>query len=60
MLEPKSFDIYKNTIIPMIAILNHSKVDTEISDTSMEPMGSNNCRELSGDNRNIISMLAVI
>ena len=44
----------------MIAILNHSKVDIEISDTGMEPMGSNNCRELSGNNRNIISMLAVI
>ena len=44
----------------MIAILDYLKVDIEISDTGMEPMGSNNCRVLLGDNRDIISMLAVI
>ena len=49
LLEPKSFDVYKNTTAPMIAMLDHSKIDIEISDTSMEITDSNNYREISRD-----------
>ena len=49
LLEPRSFDAYKNTKAPMIAILDHSKIDIEISDTGMEITDSNNYREISRD-----------
>jgi len=45
--EPRSFDAYKNTAAPIIAILSHSELDIEISDAGMETMESNNCREIS-------------
>ena len=49
LLEPKSFDVYKNTTAPMIAMLDYSKIDIEISDTGMEITDSNNYREISRD-----------
>ena len=49
LLEPRSFDAYKNTTAPMIAMLDHSKIDIEISDTGMEITDSNNYREVSRD-----------
>jgi len=47
--EPRSFDVYKNTTAPMIAMLDYSKIDIEISDTGMEITDSNNYREISRD-----------
>ena len=32
-------------------MLDHSKVNTEISDTGIETTGSNDCKEMSRDNR---------
>jgi len=49
LLESKSFDVYKNTTAPMIAMLDYSKIDIEISDTGMEITDSNNYREISRD-----------
>jgi len=43
-----SFDVYKNTIAPMIAMLGCSELDMEVSDTGMETVESNDCREMSG------------
>jgi len=34
--EPGSFDAYKNAAAPMIAMLGHSELDTEVSDAGME------------------------
>jgi len=43
----------------MIVILDHLEVDIEASDVDIEIMGSDNCRELSENNRNTNGILAV-
>ena len=60
LLEPKSFDMYKNTTVLIIVMLDHSKVDKEVSDASMEAIGSDKYREISGDNRDANSILAIM
>jgi len=60
LLEPRSFDVYKNATALMIVMLGHSKVDTEVSDASMEAIGSDKCREISGDNKDANSVLTVM
>jgi len=52
LLEFGSFNTYKDTTALMIVILDHLEVDIEI-------MGSDNCRELSENNRNTNGILAV-
>ena len=39
-------------------MLGCSKINTEVSDTSVETVESNNCREISEDDRDINSVLA--
>ena len=60
MLEPKSFDVCKNAVAPMIAMLGHSELDTEVSDTGMETMESDNCRGVSKKDGDANGMLAMI
>ena len=50
LLEPRSFDVCKNTAIPMIVMLVHSKVDTE----------SNDCRKVLENNRDANGMLIMM
>jgi len=59
LLEPESFDVYKNATVPIIVMLGHSEVDIEVSDTSIETVESNNYREVSEDNGDTNGMLAV-
>jgi len=47
LLEPRSFDACKNTAAPMIAMLGCPKLDTEVSDTDIETVESNDCRGVS-------------
>jgi len=56
--EPESFNVHKNATAPMIAMLDHSKLDMEVSDTGMETVKSNNCRRMSRKNGNTNGMLA--
>ena len=58
LLEPRIFDIYKNTTAPMIAILDCSEIDIEVSD--MKTMETNDCIEVSEDDRDANGMLAVM
>ena len=51
LLEPRSFNTCKNTIALIIVMLDHSEIDIEISDTSMETTYSNDYREISRGNR---------
>jgi len=44
----------------MIAMLDHSEINTEVSDTDIETAGFDECREVSEDNRDINSVLAII
>jgi len=42
--KPRSFDACKNAAAPMIAMLGHPELDTEVSDAGMETAESNDCR----------------
>jgi len=44
----------------MIAMLDHSELDMEVSDAGMETMDSNDCRVMSRKDRDANGMLAVM
>jgi len=50
--------MYINATVLMIVMLGCSEVDIEVSDTDMESMESNDCREISKDNRDANNVLA--
>ena len=56
LLEPRSFDMHKNIVAPMIVILDHSELDIEVLDAGIETLESNDCRELSRNNRDANSV----
>ena len=56
--EPGSFDACKNAAAPIIAMLGHLEIDTEVSDADMETMESNDCREVSKKNGDANGVLA--
>ena len=51
LLESRSFDMHKNTVAPMIAILGCSEVDMEVSSASIETIKSNDYREVLENNK---------
>ena len=59
-MEPGSFDMCKNTAAPIIAMLDHLELDTEVSDTGMETAESDDCRGLSKRNGDTNGVLAVM
>ena len=52
--------MYKNAAAPMIVMLGHSELDTEVSDAGMETAESNDCRGVSKKNRDANSVLATM
>ena len=60
LLEPRSFDVRKNAAAPMIAMLDCSELDTEVSDAGMETIESNDCREESKKDRDANGVLAAM
>ena len=58
MLEPRSFYVCKNTAALIIVMLGHSELDTEVLDTGMETMESNDCREILRNDGDTNDMLA--
>ena len=60
MLEPGSFDTCKNAAAQIIVMLDHLEIDTEVSDVGIETMESNNCKEVSRDNRDANGVLVTI
>ena len=50
----------KNTVAPIIVILGHLELDTEVSDASMETAESNDYRGMLINNRDANSVLAII
>jgi len=44
----------------MIVILGHSEIDIQVSDADIRTMGSNNYKEVSGDDRDANDVLAAI
>jgi len=60
LLEPGSFDAYKNAAAPMIAMLGCLELDMEVSDIGMESMESNDCRGMSRKDKDANGVLAVM
>ena len=60
LLEPGSFDVYKNAAAPMIVMLYYLKLDIEVSDASIETTESDDCRGISRSDRDANDMLAMI
>ena len=58
MLEPRSFNTYKNATAPMIVMLDCSELDIEVSDIGMETVESNDCRRVLRDDRDANDVLA--
>jgi len=49
----------KKAAAPMIIMLDHSELDTEVSDAGMETMESNDCRVVSKKDGNANGVLAM-
>ena len=60
MLKPRSFNAHKNATAPIIVMLGHSEIAMEVSDVGMETAESDDCREISKNNRNTNSVLAMM
>ena len=58
--EPGSFDVYKNTAAPIIAMSGRSELDTEVSDAGMETAESNDCRGVSKKDGDANGVLAAM
>ena len=54
------FDIYKNVVASIIAMLGCLEVDTEVLNADIETVRFDNCRKMSRDNKNTNNMLVVI
>jgi len=48
-----------NTAAPIIVILGCLEVDIEVLDVGMETIGSDDCREMSEDNKDANGILAI-
>ena len=55
LLELRSFDECKNAAVSIIAMLNHSKIDMEVSNVDIKTMESDDCKEMLRDDRNVNS-----
>jgi len=58
-LEPGSFDVCKNAAAPMIVMLGHLELDTEVSDAGIEIAESDDCRGVFKKDRDANGVLAV-
>jgi len=50
--------MHKNAAVSIITILDYLEVDTKVSNTDMEPMGSDDCRgmlEADGDTNGVLA-----
>ena len=57
--EPGSFDVCRNAVAPMIAMLGCSELDTEVSDAGMETAESDDYRGVSKKDGDANGVLAV-
>ena len=58
--KPRSFDTHKNAAAPIIAMLGHSELDTEVSDAGMETAESDDCRGVSKKDGDANGVLAAM
>jgi len=57
LLEPGSFDAYKNVTVLIIVMLGYSEIDTEVLDVDMETTESDDCREVSKNDNGVLAMM---
>jgi len=60
IMEPRSFYVCKNAVVPIIAILDCLELDMEVSDIGMETVKSNDCKRMLRTDRDASDMLAII
>ena len=60
LLESKSFDACKNATALIITMLGCLEIDIEVSDAGMKTADSDDCAEVSRDDRDTNSVLAAI
>ena len=60
MLEPGSFDAYKNAAAPMIVMLGHLELNMEVPDAGMGTVGSDDYRRVSRKNKDANGVLAAM
>ena len=60
LLEPRSFNMYKNTTALIIVIWDYSEVNTRVLDVGIKTVGSNNYKEVLRNNRYTNSILVVM
>ena len=58
MWKSGSFNVHKNAAAPMIAMLGHLELNTEVLDAGMETAESNDCRGLFKKDGNANGVLA--
>ena len=59
LLKLGSFDVYKNTIVPIIAMLDHLELDIEVLDIGMKTTESDDCRGMLRNNRDANDVLTM-
>jgi len=57
--ESGSFDAHKKAAAPIIVMLGHLELDTEVSDADIETTESNDCRGVSRRNGDANGVLAM-
>jgi len=60
LARAQSFNAYMNVAAPMITMLDCSEVDIEISDAGIETIESDDCKEVSENDRDVNGMLATM
>ena len=60
LLDPGSFNVHKNAIVLIIAMLGLLRLDIEVLDASIETTESNDCRGLSKDDGDANGVLAMM
>ena len=58
--EPRSFNVCKNAVAPIIVMLGYSELNMEILDADMETTKSDDCRGVSKKDRDANSVLAIM
>ena len=57
LLEPRSFNMHKNTAALMIVMLGCLELDMEVLDAGMKTTESNDCRGISRNNRDVLTVI---
>ena len=60
LLESGSFNVCRNAVVLMIAMLDCSEIDLEVPDIDMKTVESDDCKEVLENNRDANGILATM